>query len=136
MRKIALFIALLLFVGISIADNPHTPRGPIIVADVPLMAQTGLIQQATLFTPANAGLYRITAYAEASAQPTGQIGVSLNWADDFSTNNFAFVLNGGFPAQGSVTIYSVAGSPVTFQSSPGGLSTGETYNLFFVVEQL
>ena len=135
MKKLALFLAflLLLFVGVSIATNPHVPRGPVIVSDLSFTAQTSGFGPATVFTPTDSGLYRVVIYGESSDQ-LGTFSVTMTWTDDFGAN-FKILSNEGFPGQGSRIVFATAGNPITITTSPS-LSTGATYNTFVIVEQL
>ena len=135
MKKIALIFAfiLLLFVGVSIATNPHVPRGPVIVADLSFTAQTSGFGPTTIFTPTDSGIYRVAIYGESSDQ-LGSFTATMTWTDDFGSN-FKFLSNEGFPGQGSRIVFATAGNPITITTSPS-LSTGATYNTFVIVEQL
>jgi hypothetical protein len=135
MKKLILCASILLICAwYAVADNPHVPRGPVIVSEVDLTAETGNFGPTTIFTPTAAGLYRVTVYGEASASNNGSCTVNLDWQDDYATNQ-RLVTNEGFPCSGSRTVFSIAGSP--FQIISGvSLPNGGTYNLSFIIEQL
>lgn len=139
MKKIAIFnlFILLLFVGVSIADNPHTPHAPIVVAAPTFLSQIASLPATAVFTPPVTGLYRVSAYEEVI--PWDSCGCSMNvqllWTDDNRTNAVNPLISGAYFGQGSAVVYAAANTPINI-SAQVTLAAGQSYNLFVIVEQL
>jgi hypothetical protein len=128
----------------SLAADPQHSQ---IVARVSLINRT-VSENATLYTPSEDGLFRISAYGETISSATnGGVTVSFNWKDDATSHSglqsktvFGFdVTSDAFQNYGWTTliIRGKAGSPISSQitlSLPLGGSA--TYSVFFVVERL
>jgi hypothetical protein len=140
--------ALVFFVKESNGVPATSITTPGIVAKIRLTGQTATIPSTTVFTPAQSGLFRATAYMSITV-PSGGGGVwamSLYWTDDAGSETAYLAELGttsappysyatseqGDPAS-SITFYAVSGVPVTclIGNGPGG-----TYDAFLVVERL
>jgi hypothetical protein len=114
---------------------------PNIVARVSLTAQAAVIGATTIYTPAEAGVYRGTAYIHTTATGTGSVTFAFAWNDGISAKT-----NGAVACDLTVTnstgqktlvqcIRAAAGQAITFNTtgSPGGTAR---YALEIVLEQL
>jgi len=71
MKKLAIaFVLLLACAWFALADNPHIPRGPVIIAEASFLNQTADLPETTVFTPATTGMYRVSVYFEIVPQGT------------------------------------------------------------------
>jgi hypothetical protein len=140
--------ALVFFVKESNGVPATSITRPGIVAKIRMTGQTATIPTTTVFTPAQSGLFRATAYMSMTVPSGGGGGwaMSLNWTDDagsetaylaelgtISTPPYAYATSElGDPAS-SITFYAVSGIPVSYfiGNGPGG-----TYDAFLVVERL
>jgi hypothetical protein len=111
---------------------------PQIVAKQSYLAQSTALGSTTIYTPAAAGLFRISGYFESTGSNGGQLNVF--WTDDHRAQAGGAVINtlasGGWGSNGSfqaITIRSAASNPITITTSFSG--TG-TYDVYVVVEQL
>jgi len=149
-KTVALTILLLGAASLSAqARKAATSTFPQIVARVSLRNQLANVPTTTIFTPAAAGLYRLSAYSVETVPVVGgsdNWSMAIFWTDDFGPESSSVLftpnsggwgsMGSGFPP-GSVTIFrAMAGRPVKYTVELCQSCQGGTYSLYFVVEQL
>ena len=138
------FVVSLLAFGLVRADNPHVPRGPVIVADITLSGQTS--QTAALFTPSTDGTFRISTYMEFFGTPGSTTAVNelLSYTDDLQFEQFNHSAGGapvapcqlGMVCSITTVIRDKSGAPITVDIEPSNLPAGASYTAYVIVEQL
>jgi hypothetical protein len=130
-------IFLLLAVSVVFATNPHTPRAPIVVAEATYINQNLDLAQTTVFTPSSDGLYRITAYVEfVPTNSANTTNVLAFWTDNEKTKGANLSVAGNNGLFVPVTVYALAGTPISIETNGTSLASGSEYNLYVTVEQL
>lgn len=111
-----------------------------VVQSIILPNQTAPITQTTLFTPTEAGLYRLTVYISATALSSGEEwSFGLIWTDLVEQNPFTLTVSAVRNGPGTITsIFSPRrNTPVSFQvEAENSPPPNSHYNLAFTVEQL
>lgn len=117
--------------------QPAAPQGTQIVARFQVVDSTSDVPATVIFTPTEAGTYRINAYQETRPTLGSCPSVSYVWTDDYSSvpslSNVQLGCSGSvsFGSGYTIPLRSVA-APVTV-SVVGG---GSTYSLYITVEKL
>jgi hypothetical protein len=154
----ALCVALFLLPTFALSQEGRPASGPasmitspVIVAKGKAPHQTAAIPTTTLLTPAQDGLYRISAYAtltKVGIANSGSWTFSLWWTDDAGPQTEEFVLDGSFNLRGpflndynfyggAVRVFEAkAGSPITYNLAEDGVSDGSEYSLYYTLERL
>jgi hypothetical protein len=134
-------VALFLF-GLSVSGFAHAQCSafPCVVGSISLTDQTQAIIHAPLYTPAAAGLFRISYYLDSTpSQFGGNWGISFDWTDNLKSRIGSLVLwpTGFYSANTTgLVVYEVAGQPITYSVHASSNVGTSSYNLFMTVEQL
>ena len=158
-------LIVLLIVVLAVTAN-HSARGttdgpitsPVIVKKLVVRNHSGPIQQTTLFTPSQTGLFRISIYMTEITPgntPANPWMLSLSWSDDagseccatvlglstvgtppFAYAYFSPVVGSANPPTGMVVIEAAAGQPVAYSVDNGAPGTTGTYSIYAVVERM
>jgi hypothetical protein len=139
----------------SISAPAGTFSSPQIVAKAKLPNQTATIPTTTIFTPAQNGLFRLSAYATIVAPALGSSSVwyyNFSWTDDSgipqgggngilcacSTDAGPGAFGWNFVAGFGVTLIfeAKAGTPVTYNVTQSGPPDGSAYSLYYTLERL
>lgn len=106
-----------------------------LVEYVELADQSGAISETTVFTPAEAGIYRLSVYLEYS-EPGNPYGPNFYWTDSSgNVNTNPQTIGNTGQAFASFIIHSVAGEPISFSTSPLN-EAGASYNVHIIIEKL
>jgi hypothetical protein len=149
----AIAIGLAAYAVTAGSHSANASRGslvsPIIVAQAKLPHQTAPIPESTMFTPAQDGLFRVSAYATVTKSTSGGSWTfSLKWTDDAGANLEIYALqqsttsagqftsDGGYGGGAVRTFEAKAGTPIMFNLGEAGHPEGGEYSLYYVVEQL
>jgi hypothetical protein len=148
-RILAATVLLLVALAIGFArDVSDAPAGPRVIARISLANQTAAIPTTTVFTPADSGLFRASAYMTMTTPGTGGAYwvLPLNWTDDAGeeTTFLAQLPVSSVPPQDyglslggepncTVVFRAVGGMPVTYSVYAGNRGT---YALFMTIEKL
>lgn len=114
---------------------------PVIVGTVSLTGQTSNIASTTIYTPATAGLYRLSVYAlTTTAGSAGVLDVSFNWTDDEQAQSSLMIDDLDLAVDktagsNSIFIRSTA-SAIQYSTTITGGSGSPAYSLFIVAEKL
>jgi hypothetical protein len=154
-KKLSLAVLVIiigLLAGHSASSLPSSPVSPVIVKTAAFPNQTAPIPLTPLFTPNRKGLFRVSAYMTEVVPVTGGGAwfFNLAWTDDagpegygggatpvsLGSNAVGYGSNGAGSPGGMAVIEAVQGQPVNFFVSLPNATTGGTYSLYFVVEQL
>lgn len=111
-----------------------------IVGTVSLTAQAGDIGATTIYTPAAAGIYKLSVYAICTtAGSAGTLTVTAGWTDDAAARTSNVVngldLTGTNAAENTLTIRSTA-TAITYATAIAGGAGSPAYALFIVLERL
>lgn len=143
-RAVAISVLLTAISAIAFAQKqPLTQYSPIMVAKVDLSNQTAAIPTTTLFTPAQTGVYRISAYMTMVAAGSSTTGWSIfaNYTDDAGAQTLGCSVSSE-PVPGSVgfctlLVHAIAGTPVAYSTNTYGQGDSYgTYDLFLRAERL
>lgn len=120
--------------------NNNTLGQSTIVAAAILTAQTANISATTLYTPAAAGLYRVSVYHVVTTAGGGTLTTAIIWTDDAQAQTTApatniDLANLGEAATGTSFIRSTA-SAIQYSATIAGKTGNPQYALFIVVEKL
>jgi hypothetical protein len=151
MRKITIVFASVMMLcscTAMLAQSPSattTTTPTVIVAHRSFTGKTSSIPTFTLFTPASAGIFRVTTYLVQSTDSSGLTPeLFLLWQDELGeyevsipTSTPQTGLGAGAPTESSSTfvIRGIAGKPIQMLSDEQP-SEGGTYNLYVVLEKL
>jgi len=108
-----------------------------IVKVVTLSHQTTAIPQTTLFTPANQGFYRVSAYISSAGSSQADWTLAFSWNDingEYEQTGTTAADGPPSPALGFVFVPQ-PGTPVNYSVSPVGVEAGY-YDVVFTIEQL
>ena len=149
-------VAVLLLAAFAFTSRSQTVKAagsgltsPVIVASVKLPNLVAGIPQTTIYTPAEDGLYRVTAYATTTqaSSKSPDWTYSLGWTDDAGPQLESFVLQQEGVGKGPLindynfyggavrTFEAKAGTPIEYSVRQYYSNDGEI-SLYFVVEQL
>jgi hypothetical protein len=103
------------------------------VASQSFLNQTGNLASTILFSPAAAGNFRVSVYAELKAGSTAVVTITFLWTDDDGAQTLALSLGvpGGY-SHDTIFIRSASGS-ISVSASQSG---GSTYSLYTAVEEM
>ncbi len=142
MKKLSV-IAVIVYLCASLSALDHLPRGPVVVADVALTAQTSTFSPATVYTPTEDGNYRVSVYTDfASASGSPNVQTWIEWTDDTKAHGSGagiFVsANSGNDYYGAASsiVHAISGQPIQVECTFASLPGGNTYNTYVVVEKL
>lgn len=136
-----LTIWLLLFCYSLSAFGQHQPQWRV-VQSIVLTNQTMPIQWTALFTPNRAGIYKLSAYMSGGGGTAGaDWDLSVAWTDfTGAASDFDDLQVFTGPAnwtQHSPSMLSIkAGTPLRYEVSSDGNTTGSDYNLIITIEEL
>jgi hypothetical protein len=140
----------------SVGSSPPTLTAPIIVASGKVLNQT-VPYSATIFTPGESGLFRLSAYATLTTSTpnsfsnwlygftwtdsTGTVqGVTALGSQDYAKGQFwdmaASGTNVTYMGGPSITFQANKGTPITQSVSFSGTPDGTAYSLFYVLERI
>ena len=112
-----------------------------IVAKQSWLNQTSALGTTTVYTPAAAGLFRVSAYVELRNTTDASVSSFLSWTDDYLTQstkslgNSAPTIAGGWSITGDSAIRAFRSGASAIQVST--TTAGAThYDLYVVIEQL
>jgi hypothetical protein len=152
--SIALLIIAFGLVAARSTGLPSTPTSPVIIVKRRLVNQTATIPTTTIFTPAQDGVYRLSAYATITTPgPNSQSFwfYDVGWTDDegpetAGNSNLYYGYGvqpgqfwGSFPSKSGgmvTTIEAKAGTPITYAMNQAGPPDGSVYSLYYVLEQI
>lgn len=146
MKKFAtlgILVFAVLLVGMF-ADNPHTPRAPIVVAEQTIVGRFGSSPSVPLFTPASDGTFRLSVYVSSascsfsSGTPT-QVGVTWNdgidnrikYSPGPQCNGVGYSMS---PLDYTAVIHGSAGQAISF--SVVAYDSTDAFSYYLVLEQL
>jgi len=142
-----LFVTLLVSTGFCFAqteskDPGQNPCLPRVVARLNLVDKTSLIPAATLYTPPQDGIFRITVVSACTKASQGGGGwiFYVSWTSDIGLINPVEVAS--VPAspyigtQFPLTFTALQGTPITLSMSASKFTKGSHYNAYIIVEQL
>jgi hypothetical protein len=125
---------------------------PVIVAKVALTGQTAEIPTTTLFTPKDAGVYRISAYLSMTTRGNdgNYLNLNVGWTDDggpegplqmlnvsdAQTTPSAYAFGPSSNLEQTLIVRAVAGAPVTYIVTADGQPISGAYELFLIAERL
>jgi hypothetical protein len=143
MKKLSILavIAVVLIALGLYADNPHVPRGAVIVAQQNFVSDGTGVPWTTIFTPSTDGVYRLSIYTTLPSSSSSGFYAFARWADDYtsyltnpdfysSSSCGAGPYNPGYCTQ---TIFAKASVAIQIKTSDSPPSGSE---VFVVVEQL
>jgi len=112
-----------------------------IVKSVALTAQDGDITTTTLYTPAAAGVYRISTYAlTTTAGAGGTLDVTIGWTDSEQAQSSVVVndldLTVDKSASQNTLFVRATAAAITYATAITGKSGTPAYSLFIIVERL
>jgi hypothetical protein len=133
--------------------SPTTPISAPIVAKGKMLNQTAPIPTTTIFTPAQNGLYRLSAYATVTAGTCSGSSWAYTpaWSDDsgvlgseygvLQSNNdclgpFISVVSYDYTSGEAVTFEAKGGTAITYSVSQFGSPDGSAYSLYYTLERL
>jgi hypothetical protein len=127
------------------SDHPIAPQKttlPSVVKQISLFNQTGGISTTALFTPKEAGVYRVSVYQMDTLNATsGTLSTVIDWTDSrtslsqkpASDINLATIHSFN---NGQSYIHSDANQTISYQSTISGISGTPKYSLLITVEKL
>ena len=132
--------------------SPTTPIGPAIVARGKLVNQTAPIPNATILTPTQDGLFRLSVYATLTkTDPNSQSDwfYGIGWTDDAGAESEGSILfqsgqfQGQFQYEGLfqqggvvIPIEAKAGTPITYSMTQSGSGDNSAFSLYYTLERL
>ena len=160
-----LCVAALLLPTFALAQGSKSPTttpfsSPLIVAKGKLLNKTVTIPTTTIFTPTQAGLYRLSVYATLTTAATGNAGhwsVNIFWTDNSFVPQSAFSIlygqdsigsqfsqlgNVGLLGQGifmggtTTIIEDESGQPISYSVTQDGGPDNSAYSLYYTLERL
>ena len=113
---------------------------PIIVARVALTDQGGDLAATTLYTPAAAGMYRVSVYHLVTTAGTGTLTTTIGFTDDEGVKTVVPAANIDLSAdtsaaEGTAFIRSTAAA-ITYTVTIAGIAGAPKFSLWIVVERL
>lgn len=135
-------------------NSAATPVSPPIVARGKLVNQTAPIPTTTIFTSAQDGLYRLSAYAtiiKADPSSSSSWDYLPSWTDDSGLLNTANPLLFSSPSNqylgpfawsdvgifgGTLILEAKAGTPITYSVTQSGPPDNSAYSLYYTLERL
>ena len=95
----------------------------------------------TVFTPASAGTFRVSAYIYVTSAGTAgniqaQFGFNNGTSSETTTSPNVSATTVGNQGTVSVSVHSAASNPITFAVNFSGVTGGLVYGVDYVVEQL
>lgn len=109
-----------------------------IVASQTFSSQSSGLSATTVYTPSAAGLFRVSAYMEASTTNCDGAPV-VYWTDTYRSKNATLEnlqFSSGVPVASGHIFWSAASQPIQVSTVFDVNSGSATYNLYVVVEQL
>lgn len=110
-----------------------------VISTVQITAQTAAITTTTLFTPAAAGLFRVSVYMDTTTTGTGTLTCTIGFSDDASTRTTqpaGSVDLSGLNASTGITFIASGAVAITYATAIAGLAGSPKYSLRIILEQL
>jgi hypothetical protein len=107
---------------------------PRVVTELSVTKQSETIPMTTFYTPKTNGIYRVSAYMALTPAVQGCNAfwaLTVSWTDESGVDTATSV-----HPEGTIVVRGIAGRPLKYGVFNLGLSCGQEYDVFLVVEQL